>query len=98
MPLVAVSNASEILADMLECQVKWHLSDTDFGRVVLGDVADPGKVVRGWKSGADGRHPILTAQLSFLRLKALVAICNNSPLDSEENYSIAHASLPEVLQ
>jgi hypothetical protein len=98
MPIVTITNATEILADMLACQVKWHLSDTDFGRCILGDVSDPGKIVRGWKANADGRGPSVTAQLSFLRLKALVKITDNSPFDAEENYAIAHAALPEVLQ
>ena len=98
MPLVTISDATDILRDMMEHQVKWCLSDADFGRVVLGDVTDPGKIIRGWKSGADGRGPSVTSQLSFLRLKALVRITDNSPLDGEENYSIAHAALPSVLQ
>lgn len=92
------TSATKIVTDMLECQIKWHLSDTDFGFCVLGHVSDPGKIVRGWKSGADGRGPSVTAQLSFQRLKALVAITNNSPLDAEDNYAIAHAALPSVLQ
>jgi len=98
MPLIDIPSTSDILKEMLECQIKWHLSDADFGRVVLGAVGDPAKIIRGWKSGADGRGPTVTAIESFRRLKALVTIANNSPLDAEENYAIAHSSLPAILQ
>ena len=97
MPLIDTA-ITDIIKEMLDCQNQWHLSDTDFGLCVLGPVSDPGKIVRGWKSGAEGRGPSVTAIQSFKRLKALVAIANNSPLDAEENYSIAHAALPPVLQ
>lgn len=97
MPLIDATT-TDILKEMFDCQNQWRLSDKEFGEAVLGGVGDAAKIVRGWKSGADGRGPSVTAQLSFQRLKALVAIANNSPLDAEENYSIAHAALPEVLQ
>lgn len=95
MPLISIPSVSEIVSDMLECQIKWHLSDTDFGRCVLSDVSDPGKTVRGWKTGTVPTPPAIQ---SFLYLKALVQIANNSPLDAEENYSLAHSALPEQLQ
>jgi hypothetical protein len=98
MPIIDIPSTSDILKEMLECQIKWHLSDADFGRVILGAVSDPGKIVRGWKAGAYGRGPTVTAIESFRRLKVLVAIANNSPLDAEENYAIAHSALPAVLQ
>lgn len=89
---------ADILKEMFDCQNQWRLSDKDFGLCILGPVLDPAKIVRGWKSGAEGRGPSVTAVQSFKRLQALVAIANNSPLDAEENYSIAHAALPSVLQ
>ncbi len=95
MPLISIPSVDEIVQDMLNCQVAWHLSDAEFGRAILGDVMDPGKTARGWKLGAEPSPPAIQ---SFLYLKALVAITNNSPLDAEENYSLAHSALPEVLQ
>lgn len=97
MPLIDATTPA-ILKEMFDCQNKWRLSDKEFGLCILGPVLDPAKIVRGWKSGAEGRGPSVTAVQSFNRLKALVAIANNSPLDAEENYSIAHTALPEVLQ
>lgn len=96
MPMVDTATFN-ILKEMFDCQDQWRLSDKEFGEAVLGGVGDAAKIVRGWKSGADGRGPSVTAQLSFQRLKALVAIANNSPLDAEENFSIACAALPDCL-
>lgn len=96
MPLIDATT-TDILKEMFDCQNRWRLSDKEFGLCILGPVLDPAKIVRGWKSGADGRGPSVTAQLSFQRLKALVAIANNSPLDAEENFSIACAALPDCL-
>ena len=95
MPLI--THAKPVVQDMLECQMKWHLSDTDFGHCILGDVQDAGKTVRGWKSGSSTPTP--PAVQSFRFLKTLVAICNNSPLcDAEENYGLAHGILPGCLK
>lgn len=94
MPLI--NHADPQIAELLEAQVKWGLSDAEFGRAVLGDVEDPGKTVRGWRSQ---RAPTPTALQAFKFLKALVAITNNSPLsDAEENYSLAHSALPVALK
>lgn len=95
MPLI--NHADPLVAEMLEAQIKWGLSDNDFGRAILGaDISDPGKTVRGWRGD---RPPTPTALQSFKYLKALVAITNNSPLsDAEENYAIAHSNLPAALQ
>jgi hypothetical protein len=95
MPLI--KHADPAIAELLEAQVKWGLSDTQFGEAILGkDISDPGKTVRGWRGD---RPPTPTALQSFKYLKALVAITNNSPLsDAEENFSLAHAALPAALQ
>lgn len=96
MPLISIPSVSDTVQDMITCQTKWHLSDTDMGLACLGDVADPGKTVRGWKTGTT---PTPVAIQAFKYLKALVSITNNSPLcDAEENYGIAHAALPKGLQ
>lgn len=96
MGLVSIPSGDETVADMIECQIKWHLSDSVFGACVLGDVSDPGKTVRSWKTGAT---PTPVAIQAFKYLKALVAITNNSPLsDAEENYAIAHSTIPAALQ
>lgn len=91
MPLTAIPAADQIVQDMIECQVKWHLSDQDYGRAILGDVADPGKTVRGWKTGS---VPTPVAVQAFAYLKALVLITNNNPLcDAEKNYRLAFSAL-----
>lgn len=96
MPLIDIPSTDETIRDMIECQIKWHLSDRDYGVCILGDVSDPGKTVRSWKTGT---VPTPVAIQAFKYLKALVQITNNSPLcDAEENYAIAHSALPAVLQ
>lgn len=96
MPLISIPSTDETIRDMIESQIKWHLSDRDFGLCVLGQVSDPGKTVRGWKTGTT---PTPVAIQAFKYLKALVQITNNSPLcDAEENFALAHSALPAVLQ
>ncbi len=96
MPLVSTTSLSEIVSDMINCQVSWGLSEKQFGDAILGPVADSAKTVRGWKTGTIPTPPAIQ---SFLYLKALVSIANNSPLsDAEENYRLAFAALPEALQ
>lgn len=96
MPLTSIPSVDAIVEDMIECQIRWGLSNREMGEAVLGLVADPAKTVMGWKAGS---YPTPVAIQAFKYLKALVAITNNSPLsDAEENYAIAHSTLPAALQ
>lgn len=96
MPLISIPSVDEVVQDMITCQIQWQLSDTEMGRAVCGEISDPGKTVRGWKTGTT---PTPVAIQAFKYLKALVQITNNSPLcDAEENYGLAHSALPAVLQ
>lgn len=95
MPLVELNPITR--ESMLAAQALWGLSDSEFGRAVVGTVEDPAKVVRAWKTGHSEPSP--TARQAFHYLEAHVRIANNNPLcDAEENYRIAHGALPECLK
>ena len=82
--------------DILAFQREYRISDRELGLAIIGDVSDPGAVVRAWKSSA--KEPTLSNLLAFRYLRALVKIVDLSPEYPEDMFGLAHSALPQSMQ